>query len=198
MTLPSAFDLDSMVDDLGQLVSAETPSRDIDRLTVHARLISGMMVRLLGSAPELIDSPDGPHVHWRGGGEPRVLILGHHDTVHPAGTLAQRPFTNANGELRGPGVFDMKAGIVQAVAAVRILKQSGADVSGGGVRLNMIPRDGGNTFSGSLFTGFQNQSFQGNNITSSLIARGVKTADGIGKLWNTEGSLGGPISKDKV
>ena len=62
----------------------------------------------------------------------------------------------------------------------------------------MIPRDGGNTFSGSIFTGFQNQSFQGNNITSSLIARGVKTADGIGKLWNTEGSLGGPISKDKV
>ena len=121
MTLPSAFDLDSMVDDLGQLVSTETPSRDIDRLTVHARLISGMMVRLLGSAPELIDSPDGPHVHWRGGGEPRVLILGHHDTVHPAGTLAARPFTMADGIARGPGVFDMKAGIVQAIHGVAAL-----------------------------------------------------------------------------
>ena len=64
---------------------------------------------------------------------------------------------------------------------------AGADVSGGGVRLNMIPRDGGNLISGSLFTGFQNQSFQGNNITSDLIARGVKTADGIGKLWNKIG-----------
>ena len=121
MTLPSAFDRDSMVDDLGQLVSAETPSRDIDRLTVHARLISGMMVRLLGSAPELIDSPVGPHVHWRGGGEPRVLILGHHDTVHPVGTLSARPFTVADGIAKGPGVFDMKAGIVQAIHGVAAL-----------------------------------------------------------------------------
>ena len=75
---------------------------------------------------------------------------------------------------------------------------AGADVAGGGVRLNMIPRDGGNGYSGSMFTGFQNESFQGDNVTSSLIARGVKTADGIGKLWNTEAALGGPIKKDKV
>ena len=75
---------------------------------------------------------------------------------------------------------------------------AGADVSGGGVRLNMIPRDGGNLISGSLFTGFQNESFQGDNVTDDLIKRGVRTADGIGKLWNTEGSLGGPIKKDKV
>lgn len=104
------------------LVSAESPSRDIDRLTVHARLLSGMMVRLLGSAPELIDSPAGPHIHWRGGGEPRVLILGHHDTVHPAGTLASRPFAVSGGRATGPGVFDMKAGIIQALHAVAAME----------------------------------------------------------------------------
>ena len=121
MTTPAAFDLSAMVDDLGSLVSAESPSRDIDKLTVHARLISGLMVRLLGSAPELIDSPVGPHIHWRGGGEPRVLILGHHDTVHPLGTLASRPFTVSDGVATGPGVFDMKAGIVQAIHGVASL-----------------------------------------------------------------------------
>jgi hypothetical protein len=73
-----------------------------------------------------------------------------------------------------------------------------ADVSGGGVRLNMIPRDGGNTISGSLFYGYQNESFQADNITDDLIRRGVRTADGIGKLSNTEGSIGGPIKKDKI
>lgn len=104
------------------LVSAESPSRDLDRLTVHARLLSGMMVRLLGSAPELIDSPAGPHIHWRGGGEPKVLILGHHDTVHPAGTLASRPFAVAGGRATGPGVFDMKAGIIQALHAVAAME----------------------------------------------------------------------------
>jgi hypothetical protein len=75
---------------------------------------------------------------------------------------------------------------------------AGADVAGGGVRLNMIPRDGGNVLSGSLFSGYQRESFQSNNVGADLIARGLKTSDGIGKLTNTEGSFGGPIKKDKI
>jgi hypothetical protein len=73
-----------------------------------------------------------------------------------------------------------------------------ADVAGGGVRLNMIPRDGGNTMSGSVFYGYQNDSFQSNNVGDDLKKRGLTTSDGIGKLSNLEGSLGGPIKKDKV
>ena len=129
MITASAFDLDAMLADLSVLVEAESPSRDVDRLTVHARLVSGMMVRLLGSAPDLVASPVGPHIHWRGGGEPRVLILGHHDTVHPAGTLAARPFSVTGGIAAGPGVFDMKAGIVQAIHAVAALAdRSGVEI----------------------------------------------------------------------
>src|SRR3954469_23144534 len=75
---------------------------------------------------------------------------------------------------------------------------AGADASGGGVRLNMIPRDGGNRFSGSVFSGYQNQSFQSDNLTSDLKSRGLKTPDGIGRLSNIEGALGGPIKKDKI
>jgi len=73
-----------------------------------------------------------------------------------------------------------------------------ADVAGGGVRLNQIPRDGGNTASGSLFLGFQNESFQSQNITDELKTRGIRSTDGIAKLYNIEGALGGPIKKDKV
>src|SRR4051812_41425355 len=73
-----------------------------------------------------------------------------------------------------------------------------ADVSGGGVRLNMIPRDGGNRLSGSLFSGFQDKSFQSSNLTDDLKARHLTTPDGIGRLSNIEGSLGGPIMKDKI
>ncbi|HEY2153824.1 MAG TPA: carboxypeptidase regulatory-like domain-containing protein [Vicinamibacterales bacterium] len=73
-----------------------------------------------------------------------------------------------------------------------------ADVSGGGVRLNMVPRDGGNTISGNVFLGFQNQSFQSNNVGTDLINRGLKTSDGIEKLYNIEGAVGGPIKKDTV
>lgn len=124
MISPNQFSLDEMLADLEALVSMESPSRDIERVTAHAQALSEMMERLLGSAPTLIDSPVGPHVHWKGKGEPKVLILGHHDTVHPVGTLAAIPFSTEAGIARGPGVFDMKAGIVQALHAVASLPDS--------------------------------------------------------------------------
>jgi hypothetical protein len=75
---------------------------------------------------------------------------------------------------------------------------AGADVAGGGVRLNMIPKDGGNRMSGSFFAGYQNKSFQTDNLTDELQARGLRSADGIDKLSNFEASVGGPIKKDKI
>jgi glutamate carboxypeptidase len=121
MSTASTFSLDAMLADLDTLVSCESPSRDIDRLNTHAALVSDLMVRLLGSAPTLIESPVGPHIHWQGGSDPKVLILGHHDTVHPAGTTDRLPFSVRDGVAYGPGVFDMKAGIVQAIHAVAAL-----------------------------------------------------------------------------
>ena len=124
MSSPDTYSLDAMLADLDALVSTESPSRDIERLQAHAQLLSELMERMLGSAPTLIDSPVGPHIHWRGGSDPKVLILGHHDTVHPAGTLARLPFAVRDGIATGPGVFDMKAGIVQAIYAVASLEDS--------------------------------------------------------------------------
>jgi glutamate carboxypeptidase len=124
MSSSDTYSLDAMIADLEALVSSESPSRDIERLQTHAQLLSGLMKRMLGSAPTLIDSPVGPHIHWRGGNDPKVLILGHHDTVHPAGTLARLPFAVHDGKATGPGVFDMKAGIVQAIYAVASLEDS--------------------------------------------------------------------------
>ena len=121
MVSAESFSLDALVADLKTLVTCESPSRDLNLLTQHAELLASMMERLLGSRPTLIESPVGPHIHWVGGPDPRVLILGHHDTVHPVGTLARLPFTTDGGIGRGPGVFDMKAGIVQALHAVAAL-----------------------------------------------------------------------------
>ena len=52
---------------------------------------------------------------------PRVLLLGHTDTVYPLGTLRTMPWHERAARLHGPGVFDMKAGIVQALFALRAL-----------------------------------------------------------------------------
>ena len=112
------FSVSEMLGDIERLVTCESPSRDVERLAASAGVLSALMSRLLGTAPRIVDSAAGPHVHWSGGGDPRVLIVGHHDTVHPAGSIAARPFTVDGDKASGPGIFDMKAGIVQALHAV--------------------------------------------------------------------------------
>lgn len=115
-----------MVADLGSLVSVESPSEDRPALEASAEHLAAYLEARTGRAAELVDGPAGPHVRWSGGGDPKVLLLGHHDTVFPLGTLEQRPFGLTDGRAVGPGVFDMKGGIVQAAHAVAAL----GDVSG--------------------------------------------------------------------
>jgi glutamate carboxypeptidase len=114
-------DLDAMLHDLERLVSVESPSHDVDALSKSAEAVAQVILERTGAPATIVDGPDGPHVQWSGGGEPRVLVLGHHDTVFPLGSLAQRPFRVAEGRATGPGVFDMKGGIVQAIHAVAAL-----------------------------------------------------------------------------
>jgi glutamate carboxypeptidase len=123
LTVPeaSSFPLDAMLDDLRTLIEVESPSLDLEALRSSAGVLAAMIERLLGSPATLVEGPAGPHVHWSGGGPPRVLLLGHHDTVFPLGTLAARPFAVADGRATGPGVFDMAAGIVQALHGLAVL-----------------------------------------------------------------------------
>ena len=59
----------------------------------------------------------------------QLLVLGHYDTVYPTGTLARMPFRISAGRAFGPGTFDMKAGIVQALFALQALQQSRAKLA---------------------------------------------------------------------
>ncbi len=68
----------------------------------------------------------------------------------------------------------------------------------GGVKINMIPKEGGNRFSGSLFQGYETSRMQGDNLTAFLAANGVKTVDKIGTYNDTNFTMGGPIAKDKL
>jgi glutamate carboxypeptidase len=113
-----AASLEELVADLERLVTVESPSHDVAALTASAAAVAELVERLLGRPATIVEGADGPHVLWSGGGPPRVLLLGHHDTVFPLGTLAERPFRVVDGRATGPGVFDMKAGIVQAVHAI--------------------------------------------------------------------------------
>jgi len=75
-----------------------------------------------------------------------------------------------------------------------------AESSGGGVRVNMIPKDGGNTVHGSGFFGGSADSWhlQADNLTPDLVARGLKTGARIQHINDFNGAVGGPIVKDKL
>jgi len=73
-----------------------------------------------------------------------------------------------------------------------------AEQGQGGIRINYIPRDGGNTFSGSLFATFANHSMQSDNLTDDLKARGLPTPNAIKTNYDVNPGVGGPIKKDRV
>ena len=73
-----------------------------------------------------------------------------------------------------------------------------AEVAGGGVRVNIIPKDGGNRFSGSAFVNFANDKLQGGNVDDALRSQGIVTADSILKIYDASGAFGGPIKKNSL
>lgn len=121
--------VDAMLEDLRTLVEIESPSRDLPGLRASAAAVAAIIENRLGGRSRLVDSDAGPHVHWSAGSDPQVLILGHHDTVFPRGTLARRPFRIEGGHATGPGVFDMLGGLVQAIHGLATLDdRSGVEI----------------------------------------------------------------------
>ena len=124
---------------LKQLVETESPSGDkaaVDRVGT----IVADEARRLGADVQLVPVMDaGDHVITRFGlsgaqGEAEatgaviqkpILLLCHMDTVFPLGTLEKMPYREADGKIYGPGVLDMKSGIVISLAAIEMLQQSG-------------------------------------------------------------------------
>ena len=68
----------------------------------------------------------------------------------------------------------------------------------GGVRINYIPRDGGNTFSGTFLGAVATEGLQSDNYTQDLKDRGLRTPNRINKIWDVNPGFGGPIKRDTV
>ncbi|KZB86096.1 M20 family metallopeptidase [Amycolatopsis regifaucium] len=114
--------MSELLADIETLVRCESPSSDHDAVARSAEVVAGLGRRVLGADPERIVIDGVTHLRWRfGDGPTRVLLLGHHDTVWPHGSLETHPFSVRDGVLRGPGCFDMKAGVVMALHAAAVV-----------------------------------------------------------------------------
>ena len=112
-----------MLAHIQQFVDLESPSAEVDDLQRSAEFLAAVMTDVLGTPPEIIPGEKGPHVHWKGSDDTKVLFVGHHDTVFPKGTVARRGFSVDGDIARGPGIFDMKAGIIQAIYGLSEIRE---------------------------------------------------------------------------
>jgi hypothetical protein len=73
-----------------------------------------------------------------------------------------------------------------------------AETSSGGVRMNIIPKDGGNLFTGSLFANYTQHGLQSRNLTGALRDRGLSAANRLNRIFDVNFSVGGPIKRDRL
>jgi hypothetical protein len=130
-----------------------------------------------------------------------IADVGQSLTVHGSKAVDQRVMLN------GLSIMTLQAGgniggqqpDVGSAAEIAVDTTSlSAEMSTGGIRINFIPRDGGNRFSNSTFFTFANESMQGTNYTDALKAAGLPTPTKLDSTWDLNESVGGPIKKDRA
>jgi glutamate carboxypeptidase len=111
---------------LESLCRAESPSLDAHRQQAVHAVLAANLDALGYEVRELPGVRSGGHLYARPRRRSRgagvQLLLGHYDTVWPAGTLATMPFGVEGDRARGPGVYDMKGGLAQIVVALASLR----------------------------------------------------------------------------
>ena len=122
----------AMVDDLVQIARTESPSADPSTVGPVFDWLADALAKV-GLDPELRPgTTSGGLLYARDRSRPRdrpcQLLIGHADTVWPVNTIDEMPVKLVDGRLHGPGVYDMKGGIVQIVYALGALRALGVDL----------------------------------------------------------------------
>jgi glutamate carboxypeptidase len=121
---------DEMMGNLQGIVEQESPSRNKTLTDKLASSLADLFEKVTGGKAEIIKNEVyGNHVRgeW-GSGKDQILLLAHFDTVWQEGMLEQMPFRIEEGKAYGPGIFDMKGGLLQGLYALNALKALGKKI----------------------------------------------------------------------
>src|SRR5207253_2637733 len=103
-----------------------------------------------------------------------------------------------NGGYQGMGVSGYVPEVGNSQEVVFTLSGGLGEATTGGPQMNIIPKQGGNVFSGSFFISGTGDAFQGDNLDAGLRAKGLTATNSLNKLWDVNPSIGGPIIRDKL
>ena len=121
--------LPEMLSTLQKLVLAESPSLEKEPSDLCCDILAKEWHKRGASVERIIQKVRGDQLRvtwWSEKSRPagQFLVLGHYDTVYSCGALDKMPFRVAGGKAYGPGIFDMKAGLTQALFALDALQQT--------------------------------------------------------------------------
>lgn len=179
---------------LKRLVEAESPSTDkiaVDRVGAiiadEARRLGAdvqtVPIKEAGNHVIARFTPSGTKSKVEAQGKGSILLLCHMDTVFPLSTLEKMPFREADGKLFGPGVLDMKSGIVISLAALEELQQSG-DLNRPITLLCTSDEETGSLTSEPLIKELAQKSELVLVMESALLDGSLKTwRKGVGEFW---------------
>ena len=105
---------------------------------------------------------------------------------------------NAGAARGGAGVSNYQVDVANAQELAYTLSGGLGEAETGGPTMNVVPRTGGNTFTGSFFFSGANSAMQGSNLTQELRDAGLRDPNELIKSWEANGAIGGPILRDRL
>ena len=182
-------------------VSGETPVVDVQS-TTRQQVLSQELISAI---------PSGRNAASMAGLLPAVTIA-NQDTgglTGESGSAAGSVTVHGNSEVRtlvsGLSVGSAQGSGSTGVGNISAYQEMAVDISGisaeqkeGGVRMNLVPKEGGNTFAGSFYAGYANKSMQGSNFSEDLRNRGLRAPNTLKRYVDVNPSFGGPIRRDSV
>ncbi len=184
-------------------VTGEAPVVDVTS-TTQQRVLSSEVIDALPSARNYFGLARMIPGTLGGGndvGGSLIQDVGQSVTVHGSRNVDQRVTVNGVNTmtLQAGGNIGGQTPDVGSAAEVTVDTSSlSADLATGGVRINFVPKDGGNQFSNSLFFTFSNESLQGDNFSDELRQAGLTTPNRIVNNTDLNESFGGPFKRDRV
>jgi carboxypeptidase family protein len=103
----------------------------------------------------------------------------------------------AAGSTSGQGII-LKNNVLASQEITLETSGMSAESEGAGIQINIVPKDGGNIFSGSFVGAYTGSGLQSSNLTDALRARGLTSTSRVKKIYDGGGSFGGPIKRDKL
>jgi hypothetical protein len=184
-------------------VTGETPVVDTQSIT-QQRVLNSEMVDALPSARNYFGLARMIPGTLGGGndvGGSLVQDVGQSVVVHGSRNVDQRVTVNgvSTMTLQAGGNIGGQTPDVGSASEVTVDTNSlSADLPTGGVRINFVPKDGGNRFSNSTFLTFSNESLQGDNFSDELRTAGLGTPNKLVSAFDINESLGGPFKQNKL